>query len=391
MVKVTRQTGTAVAVMALMFGAVQTASAQDTRVEIKVAVPADVIRQVHRLVETAVGPQVRTEISHVMREVIAEISSAGRDIARDIQSGQGRGRGQERGEFRAEQVDKQTNRIQLGPNGSLDLKNVSGDIVVTAGNGREVVMEITRLSRGRTDADAKLGLEQVKVEVDHRGDRATVETRYPEQQGRQRSPYSVSVSYNITAPAGTRMNITSISGDVTVKGIRGDVSVDVVSGDIILNGTPRLTNVKSLSGDMTISDVDSDANLTVGGVSGDLTLMRVKCRRLSVNVISGDVSANDISAEGVELKSMSGSVEYGGPILRNGRYELYAYSGDVRLEIGGNVGYDLRAETYSGRIQSSIDIKTSTTSRRALRGTVGDGSAVVVATTFSGNVILTKR
>jgi DUF4097 and DUF4098 domain-containing protein YvlB len=128
-------------------------------------------------------------------------------------------------------------------------------------------------------------------------------------------------------------------------------------------------------------------------VSGDLTLQRVKVRRLAVNVISGDVTATDITADGVELKSMSGSVEYTGPLTRSGRYELQAHSGDVRLVIAGNVGFDLRAETFSGRIQSdaSVELKGSTSTRRALRGTVGDGSAVVVATTFSGNVLVSRR
>jgi hypothetical protein len=335
-----------------------------------------------------------------MREALAELSAIGRDVAREVAREVGQQRGSDRNEgrnqdrdFRVEQIDKQTTKIALGANGSFELKNISGDIIVTAGNGREVTMDITRRSRGRTDADAKLGLEQVKVEVDHRGDRATVETRYPEQQSRQRLPYSVSVAYVITAPAGTRMNLTNISGDVSVKGMTGDLSVDVVSGDIQIQNSTRVMNVKSISGDTIIADVQNDAVLNVGAVSGDLTLQRVKVRRLAVNVISGDVVATDITADGVELRSMSGSVEYSGPLTRSGRYDLQAHSGDVRLVVTGNVGFDLRAETFSGRIQSdaSVDLKSSTNTRRALRGTVGDGSAVVVATTFSGNVIVTKK
>lgn len=410
MVRRTKQTTTAIAALALVFGAGRAAQAQDVRVQVndvQVVVPVDVLRQVQRIVETTVGPRVRVEIGQAVREVIAEVSSIGREVGREIsreverefgrESGQrggdrNEGRNQDR-EFRVEQIDKQTNKITLGANGSLELKNISGDIIVTAGNGREVTMDITRRSRGRTDADAKLGLEQVKVEVDHRGDRANVETRYPEQQGRQRLPYSVSVAYVISAPAGTRMNITNISGDVTVKGMTGDLSLDVVSGDIQIINSTRVMNVKSISGDTLLADVQNDAVLTVGSVSGDLTLQRVKVRRLAVNVISGDVVATDVTADGVELRSMSGSVEYSGPLTRSGRYDLQAHSGDVRLVITGNVGFDLRAETFSGRIQSDagIDLKNATNTRRSLRGTVGDGSAVVVATTFSGNVIVSRR
>jgi hypothetical protein len=390
-----KQAGTAVAALALTFGATPSLFAQDTRVEVKVVVPHETMREVQRIVETTVGPQVRAEITRAVREVVTELSTLseiGRDVSRAVQRAQ-TDRDQDR---RIEQVDKQTTKIALGPGGSLDLKNISGEIVVAAGSGREVVMEITRRSRARTEADAKLGLDQVKVEVDHRGDRATVETRYPDQSGREsrreRYPYSVSVYYNITAPADTRMNLTSISGDVSVKGMHGDLAIDVVSGDINISNVTRLTNIKSISGDMVLTDIANDADLNVGAVSGDLRLERVKVRRLSVNVISGDVVGNDISAQTVELMSMSGSVEYAGPIAPKGRYQLQAHSGDVRVVVGGNVGFDLRAETYSGRIrQEGIDIKGATTSPRSLRGTVGDGSAVVVATTFSGNVIVSRR
>src|SRR5262245_16387055 len=344
----------------MIVGGGRPALAQEPRIEVKVTVPPELIREVHRIVETAVGPQVRAEISQAILDAAAELSSISREITRDIGREIGREVGRNRDQdrrFPAEQVDKETRTIPLGPNGALDLKNISGDITITAGNGKDVTLDITRRSRGRTDADAKMGLEQVKVEIDHRGDRATVETRYPDQQNRNnRQPYSVSVTYNIVAPAGTRMNVTNISGDVIVKGLKGDLSVDVVSGDIQISQSSRLTNVKSISGTATITDVDADGNLTFGGVSGEVKLQRVKARRLSVNLVSGDIKAGDVMAEGVELKSMSGDVQYSGPVAKSGRYELQAHSGDVTVAIQGNVGFDLRAETFSGSIRADASV-----------------------------------
>ncbi len=68
MVRRTKQTATAIAALALVFGAGRGAQAQDVRVQVndvQVVVPVDVIRQVQRIVETTVGPQVRTELRHV--------------------------------------------------------------------------------------------------------------------------------------------------------------------------------------------------------------------------------------------------------------------------------------------------------------------------------------
>ena len=130
--------------------------------------------------------------------------------------------------FTAEQTSRETKTLAIGANGTLELKNLSGDIVVTAGSGRDATVEIVKRAKGRTDADAKDGLQKVTVQVDQRSDRATVETNYPRDD--RRPPYSVSVDYNVTAPAGTRIVIESLSGDATIKGIRGDLQVSVTSG-----------------------------------------------------------------------------------------------------------------------------------------------------------------
>ena len=72
-------------------------------------------------------------------------------------------------QFTAEQTDRQTQVLALGSNGVLELRTFVGDVSVISGSGREVRLEIVRRSRGRTDADAKLGLEQVTAAIDHQG------------------------------------------------------------------------------------------------------------------------------------------------------------------------------------------------------------------------------
>ena len=54
----------------------------------------------------------------------------------------------------------------------------------------------------------------------------------------------------MTAPAGTRLTIRSISGNATVKGINGDVSVDVVSGGIHITDAGNVSSATAISGDV---------------------------------------------------------------------------------------------------------------------------------------------
>jgi hypothetical protein len=141
-------------------------------------------------------------------------------------------------DYKFEQTDKQTKALAIGANGSLELRNIIGDITVKAGGGREASVEIVRVSRGKTEADAKLGLERVTAEVTSRGDRATVIAEYPNE---RRSNYYVSVAYNVTAPAGARVLVQTITGDVTLTGIKGETSVSTTTGSVEIAQAADLT------------------------------------------------------------------------------------------------------------------------------------------------------
>jgi len=294
-------------------------------------------------------------------------------------------------DFRAEQTDRETRTLALGASGSLELRNVRGPISVTAGSGRDVTVEVVRVSRGRTDADAKLGLQSVTTNLDHRGERATISARYPQARGRPN--YSVSVGYNVTAPAGTHVTVGGYATDTTVKGITGDVAVDLVSGNINISAANRVSSAKTLSGKIWIADVDGDGNLNVVALSGHVTIERIKARQISVDAISGSITAHDIAVENAVLKSMNGPIEYAGTLSRTGRYELQTHNGPIRLVLSGSGGFDLEARTFSGHIKpdAGIELRNLKLSRTALWGTAGSGGATIVATTFSGDIVISRK
>jgi DUF4097 and DUF4098 domain-containing protein YvlB len=361
------------------------ASAQEIRVRVKVD-PA-VVDEVRAAIQDAINSDIGREIAEALRDAARDTRRAMPALERMADAAAA---GWQDRNFRVEQRDSETKTLQLGANGSLELKNVSGNITVTAGSGRDTTVQIVRLSKGRTEADAKLGLDRVKVQVDARGDRATVDATYTNE---NRPPYSVNVDYTVTAPAGTRLTVRSVSGNATVKGITGDVSVDVVSGGIRITDAGNVSSVTAISGDVQITNANVNGSMNVSTVSGTMTLDQIKCRRLSGSVISGEVHAKDIACDNAELKSLSGSVDYTGPLTKSGRYELQTHSGNVHVTITGSVGFELQASTFSGqvRLDPPLELQRSTMTRKSARGTVGDGSAVVTATAFSGDVVITKK
>ena len=293
----------------------------------------------------------------------------------------------------AEQTQRENRTLSIGPNGSLDLEAISGNITVNAATSRDTTLEIIKVSRGRTDAEAQSGMNQVTVEVDVRGERASVRTHYPDR-GRSRD-IDVSVSYVVTTPAGTRLNAHSVGGNVKVSGIRGELTAASIGGNVDVDDAAKLVSATTVGGDITIRNSRTDETLRAETVGGNIRIEGTKTRRLTASTVGGDITARDVTCDGLDVGTMSGNVEFSGPLARGGRYDLHTQSGNVRVMPSGG-GYELQAQTFSGDIRTDSTIQVQGTSksrgpRHEIRGSVGDGSAVIIARTFSGNVTVSGK
>jgi DUF4097 and DUF4098 domain-containing protein YvlB len=306
---------------------------------------------------------------------------------------------QGRADSREQQTERFTRTVRIGENGEIDLSNIAGDIVITRGGGSEATIEVVKTARGRTVEDAREQLQLVTVDFQERGSRVEVRTRYPrteEARRNNRRNINVSVAYNVTAPAGTRVTARSISGDISARDIRGELSLESVSGMIRVHNGGRVAAAKSISGNVEVVETEVDGVLEASSVSGTVLLRRVKAQRLDASVISGNVVIEDVDCGRIEGQSISGDVRFGGALVRNGRYELTSHSGEVRVAIAGGTGFELEAGSFSGSIRTEFPITAqgagqSGRRQRTVRGVYGDGSAVLDLNTFSGTIVITKR
>ncbi|HTM25533.1 MAG TPA: DUF4097 family beta strand repeat-containing protein [Vicinamibacterales bacterium] len=306
-----------------------------------------------------------------------------------------------RDDSREEQTERTTKTLRLGGSGSIDLGNIAGDITVTRGGGSDATVEIVKTARGRDVADAREMLQLVQVEVSERSGRADVKTHYPngdEWRRNNRRNVNVSVAYTVTAPAGTRVSIESISGNIKVTDIKGDITAGTVSGDVRISGAGRVGSAKSISGTIEISDAQVEGALEASSVSGDVILRRIRAGRIAGGSVSGSIKLEDVQSDEVSAHTTSGEVYFSGALARRGRYELKSFSGEVRLTLSGNTGFEIDANSFSGDIRSDLTIAARGTDsngrrprRTILKGTYGDGSAVLDITTFSGSIVIAKR
>lgn len=302
----------------------------------------------------------------------------------------------DRGDDRQEEVERTTKTFKLGPSGSLSLVNISGDITVVRGNGSEIAVEIVKTARARDAADARELLQLVTVDATERNGRAEVKTHYPsgdDMRRQNRRNLNVNVAYNVTAPAGTRISAESISGNVKITDIKADVNATTISGDVRITGG-HVGTAKTISGNVEVVDAQVDGALESSSVSGDVVLRRVTARRIEAGSVSGEIKLEDIVADRVAAHTTSSNIWLSGTLTKNGRYELKGLSGDIRVTLTGNTGFEVDATSFSGEIRAadfSFNSRGGNRGRHSFNGTYGDGSAVLDLSTFSGSIVIAKR
>ncbi len=301
---------------------------------------------------------------------------------------------------REEQTERITRTLKIGSNGELDISNIAGDIIVSRGGGSEATIEIVKTANARTAEDARQMLGLVQVEISERSGRGEVRTRYPSSQerGQKHRNINVSVACTIVTPADTRLIVRSISGNIKVSDIKGDLSLETVSGTVDISKAGRISGAKSISGEVTIADSTIEGPVEAGSISGAVIVRGVQARRLSLSSISSGITVENSNVERIDAQTMSGDVEFQSGLTGNGRYELKSHSGDVRVTLTGNTGFELEADSWSGSVRADLsnfksrgEAADGRNRRRTLRGTVGDGSAFLNITTFSGNVVVSRR
>lgn len=266
--------------------------------------------------------------------------------------------------------------------GSVTLSQISGDVIVSTWDRDEI----------RIRAYA----EHVPLETRFSRSRVTVGLDFDEDGRNRRGRNGDNIGdtqFEVTMPAGARLAARSVSGDVQVRDVTGQVSAASVSGDVMVTGGAEEITVTSVSGDVQLTGARGRINLN--SVSGDVILRDTE-GDVSANSVSGELMLQDVRARLVTAKSVSGEIDFTGPIAPDGRYELNSHSGTITLRIPADTRGTLSVSTFSGDIDSDVPVTLGASDRFGPgRSSVeielgnGDGGRIS-AKTFSGDVVLRR-
>jgi hypothetical protein len=174
----------------------------------------------------------------------------------------------------------------------------------------------------------------------------------------------------ITAPAGAKIDITTVSAPIVVSGFEGGTRVKTVSGDVTLSKLGTKVDVKTVSGDVDAKDIAAE---------------------LKLKSVSGDLSVVDGASRRVDSKSVSGDVLLDLDLDPAGSYDITTVSGSVSLRTKSDLNLTIDAKSISGSFVSDFGGDWyKEPGRRTLHHTLGDGGAHLWVKTVSGDLRLLR-
>ena len=257
-------------------------------------------------------------------------------------------------------------RRELASGKRFYLSDIIGDIHVTGTSGRTV--EVTAAKRAGRHGD----VEDVTIETIELDDGVALCVRYPasrntghrsSEERRAKNPCSwegwngngdrndTEVEFTVRVPAGLRLHIGTVSGDVFAESLDGELDLQSVSGDVRLEGG--------------------------------------KGSSIELETVSGDVHLIDVSSREVSGHTISGEIVFRGPVQDGGNYDFGTTSGDIAVALPGRPNATLQAATFSGGFSSDLPVTQPESSRRHRHrydATWGSGSAKLYLESLSGDL-----
>ncbi len=197
---------------------------------------------------------------------------------------------------------------------------------------------------------------------------------------------NISIDYDITVPAETRVTAHSGSGNETLDGLRGSFNLETGSGDLKLNNLTGEMNVHTGSGNVHSSNVAGPVDAESG--SGDIRLDEKAQGDVHVRTGSGNLEIRGVNG-GLRVQTGSGDVTVDG--TQAGEWDLRAGSGNITIRLPQTAAFDIDASTSSGSLDITppvtMTIQGSTEHlRKNVRGKVRGGGPELIVRTGSGDI-----
>lgn len=270
--------------------------------------------------------------------------------------------------------------IPFSSTGTVDLSLLSGAIKLSTWDRNEV-----RVFASTTG--------EPSLQFDATGSRISLEQASSGRWNLKNEDNRNTATFEVTVPIGARAMLSAVSGSIDVSGLRGTVDVSSWSGAVDVRDVGSSLTVHGVSGRITATNIAKDAR--VENMSGSISVNGVG-GTLSAETVSGTIAIAGVRGDQVHATSVSGSIDFSGPVGASARYEFQTISGRTDLKLASNANASVSVETFSGSISNgypgAVRVRNSDPDddQKTFRYAIGRGEGRVRVEAFSGTVHISQ-
>jgi hypothetical protein len=289
--------------------------------------------------------------------------------------------------------------LQVAGPVDLSVRTGSGSIRIQTGAGNSVHIVGQIRARGSSwagmDAAERVGRIQGNPPIEQNGNSILIGEVYDPFLRQQ-----VSISYEVTVPANTRVESRTGSGDQVIGDVRGSLDAEAGSGKITAGRIGGEVSVSTGSGDIEIVSAGGrleaktgSGSIRAAGVAGPVRVRTGSGRIELVQTAPGELDASTGSggltiggAHGpIRVRAGSGDITLAGNPSSDWR--VRTGSGKILVDLPSTASFALDAETGSGAIEIAHPLQAlGVQSQRRVQATVRNGGPRVELFTSSGRI-----
>jgi len=266
--------------------------------------------------------------------------------------------------------------MDAAADGTVSITNVAGSV------------DVQGWSRNQVEITGELGSDIEELIFERDGDEIEIKVKT-----RRRNSHDIDADLIVKVPAGSSLEISTVSADIDVAELTGEQGLESVSGDIATQVHAADIEVSSVSGDLEVEGDDQSTRSRFSSVSGDIDTENL-AGEIWAESVSGDLLAVNGVFERASLGTVNGDIVFRAQLLNDGRLDVETVNGSVDIEFAGDLSARFDIETFNGDIRNCFGPEAVRASEYGpgyeLSFTEGDGSGRVTIETLNGDLRLCK-
>jgi DUF4097 and DUF4098 domain-containing protein YvlB len=282
----------------------------------------------------------------------------------------------------------------------LDVASGSGSIRVEPGaaDSVRVAARLTAGSSWMAGGDVEKRIRQIEQNppIEQQGNIIRI-GRFPDSD----LVRNISISYEVTVPAATKLAASTGSGSISVGAINGPAAVKSGSGSVTVGRVGGHVEAGTGSGSIKVEGAAGLEASTGSGLiqaasvagptkassgSGSITIDQAGKGDVTVSAASGSITLTGLDGA-ARVHSSSGSIRINGRPA--GPWALHTSSGGITITVPADAAFDLDARTSSGTIDLAHPVTMEVTGKidkRRVQGKVRGGGPLIEASCSSGDI-----